>query len=145
MTNETQGEKSQIHFIELPFDPDSTGKADPEKRLKIREAEQAHRFRDESFLWMKLYCSVAFCLWVGLLISIWPDPDSSTAAVIFLGAKLTISTVVLITIAISILRFASQCAHHDKHPKKDEIPNPNNIWESLGKIILRIFKSTPTN
>ena len=43
MSESNPHEKSQIHFNELPFDPESSGKADPEKILKIREGEQAHR------------------------------------------------------------------------------------------------------
>ena len=101
MSESNPHEKSQIHFNELPFDPESSGKADPEKILKIREGEQAHRFRDCVFWCMMGFLVIVAFIWAVMMLRAWPPSDAGLPVVLFLGSKITLITAVLLIIAIS--------------------------------------------
>ena len=127
---------SQKHFEELPFDPESTGRADPEKLLKIREAEQAHHFRAQVFFLGSKACLIIFFLWVILVICTWPFPGMSTTMVVLLGAKFAIVTGVLLALAISLMRFAMRCAHHDdKDDTAGLLKSSLEVLKELGKLV----------
>lgn len=138
--NETpKSESSQIHFHELPFDPESTGRADPEKVLKLRKNEQAHQFRSIIFYVMLVFFGIVSAIWIFLMLKAWPPMDAGIPAFALVGAKIALLTAVLLTVAISLMRFAIRCAHHDDKDNED-LPSPGSSWEEVVKALLKNIK-----
>lgn len=144
MTESEPQEQVVRTFESLPFDPESTGKADPEKVWKLRETEQAHRFRERAFFFMTRGCVIVFLLWVVLVVASWPWAEMSAPMVFFLGAKLAIVSAVLLTLSIAIMRFAIQCAHHESKKDSDQ-PKPDNVWIKLAELFLKTSKTQTEN
>lgn len=140
MTDSVRREKTLVHFDTLPFDPEAVGKADPEKILKIREAEQAHRFRSIVFYVMLGFFCIVSLTWCVLMFRAWPPVDAGMPAFALVGAKIALITAVLLTIAISLMRFAIRCAHHENKDNDEELPNPSNSWEEVVKAFLKNIK-----
>lgn len=133
-----------IESLVLGFDPESSAKADPEKVWRAREAEQAHGFRDTAFFLGSKCVFFVFCLWVVLICVTWPIPGMDTHALLFIGAKVMLVTVVLLTLAISLMRFAIRCAHHDDKVQ-EEIPSPSSSVEEIVKTVAKSINSPASN
>lgn len=138
-TSERRG-KTLVHFETLPFDPEAVGKADPEKILKIRKEEQAHRFRSVVFYVMLGFFGIVALTWCVLMFRAWPPVEAGIPAFVLVGAKVALITAVLLTIAISLMRFAIRCAHHENKDNGEELPNPSNSWEEIVKALLKNIK-----
>ncbi len=99
-----------------------------------REAIQAHGFRESAFRWIGILCGVVGLLWVGLMAQ---SPDVTAPKEVFYlwGVKMSLCTVVLVTIAISLLRFAIKCyGHHQHSARDDEISSPVKLAETALKV-----------
>jgi hypothetical protein len=125
----------------LPFDPESTTRADPEKVWKTREAEQAHTFRTVAFWSALIFCGFVAVLWLYIMAEFWPTDKMEMSSVLFMCAKMSLITVVLLSMIISLLRFAIRCAHHDNKPETDSSPS-SNAWAEIVKELIKAVKSS---
>ncbi|BBF23176.1 hypothetical protein SUTMEG_10670 [Sutterella megalosphaeroides] len=128
-----------VHFDTLPFDPEAAAQVDHEKLLKIRAEEQAHRFRGIIFYTMLGFFAIVALVWLIGLTCAWPDPDAGIPAYALVGVKVALLTAVLLTVAISLMRFVIRCARQDNKDKED-LPNPGNSWEEVVKALLKNLK-----
>lgn len=101
---------------------------------KRREAVQAHGFRENAFRWIGMLCGVVGILWVALVAKS-PDAAAPKEAFYLWGLKTSLCTVVLVTIAIGLLRFAIKCyGHHQHSVRDDDAPNPVKLAETALKV-----------
>ncbi len=135
---ESSSYRKEYSEEQLPFDPESSQKADPELYWKAKEAEQSHRFRNKAFSAGLLIFGVVLLIWVILMANA-PASNAPQTAYHLWMLKLSLSTVLLGTVAIGLLRFAIQCyGHHQKAAVPD---NKVPVMLDLSKIAEAAAKS----
>lgn len=113
--------------------------SDPQERAeKSREAKQAHGFRESVFYWIGLLCFFVSMAWFWLLANC-PENTAPKEAFYLWGAKVSLCTLVLVSLTVGLLRFAINCYGHHK-------PTPENgvsasSAASVGKVIEAVGKA----
>lgn len=120
----------------LPFDPDSSGKADPEAVWKNRESKQGHEFRTSAFYLSFSFSLILFALWLVVMFSFWPDKEASAPIAAVYISKSALFTIVFLAVLIATMRFAIQCYGH--HNKKDDMNDVSSMLSTLLKITEKI-------
>lgn len=107
---------------------------------KRREALQAYGFRESAFRWGGILCLVVGLIWVILMANA-PDDSAPEAAFYLWGAKTSLCTIVLVTVVVSLLRFAIKCyGHHQRSTQDSEMVNPAKIGEVVLKLAPKVFE-----
>lgn len=118
-------------------DPD---RLESEERLKSKEALQAHEFRDTAFTFAKyLSCGLA-AVWV-FLIFCCPQEGAPTAAYYLWGAKVSLCTILLVSIVVGMMRFAIRCYGHHQHTPEDNSGDNTAVLTTLGKVVEALAKT----
>lgn len=106
---------------------------------KSREAKQAHEFRETAFAFAK-YLSFGLVLVWGFLIFCCPQDGAPTAAYYLWGAKVSLCTILLVSVVVGMMRFAIRCYGHHQHTQEDN-SNDNTVWTTLSKVVETLAKT----
>ena len=117
-------------------DPD---KLASEELLKSKEAVQAHEFRGTAFTFAK-YLSCGLVLVWGFLIFCCPQDGAPTAAYYLWGAKVSLCTILLVSVVVGMMRFAIRCYGHHQHTPEDN-SNDNTVLTTLSKLVEALAKT----
>jgi hypothetical protein len=132
---EEMGNVGQVNA--LFEDPDSTAKEDPDATWRAKEANQGHILRWVAFCGVAILTLLVFGFWGHQLFNL-PGPCYPPEAFYIWAIKLSMSTLVFISLAIGLLRFAIKCyGHHNR----DTSQTPDSALPALGKFLETLGKS----
>lgn len=118
-------------------DPDSTAKEDTDAAWRAKEANQGHILRWVAFSGVAALTLVTFGFWGHQLFNL-PPPCYPPEAFYVWAIKLSMSTLVFISLAVGLLRFAIKCyGHHNK----DSGQIPDSALPAIGKFLEAFGKS----
>lgn len=100
-------------------DPESSATREVEERWKAEEYRQGHRFRNVAFCGGVVILLAITIGWAYLVFFCWPSPWDGQAGAMLLAFKTSATTVVLLTLFVSLMRFAIRCfGHHNQQETK---------------------------
>lgn len=118
-------------------DPDSVAKEDTDAAWRAREAKQGYWLRWFAFLGAAVLTFTTFGFWGHQLFNL-PGPCYPPEAFYVWAIKLSMSTLVFVSLAVGLLRFAIKCyGHHNR----DSGQIPDSALPAIGKFLEALGKS----
>lgn len=122
----------------LDFDPESTQRPDFETRERQQSFEQVRSI----FLGASYVLAGVSLIWVILMINS-PEASMPKEAFYLHIAKASLCTVTLLTLCVSLLRFALRCrSQKNSDNKEDSLPDATSVLDLLRKIVELASKSS---